>query len=58
MGFDDVLGDREAQPCAAGFARTRGVHAVEALKNSFLIGQRNSDAGVGDGDDDVPRADG
>ena len=50
VSFDDVLGDGKPQAGAARFARTRGIHAVEALENSLLVGQRNSDAGVGDGD--------
>src|ERR1700732_3278939 len=36
MGLHDVAGDREAQAGAAGFAGTRGVYPVEALKNSLL----------------------
>ena len=44
--FDDVFGDGKAQAGAARFARTGRIHAIEALENSFLIGERNSDAGV------------
>ena len=52
VGFYDVLGDGEAEAGAADFARAGGVHTIEALEDAFLIGERNADAGVGDGDDD------
>ena len=58
VGFDDVLGDGEAEAGAAGFAGAGGVHAIEAFEDAFLIRQRNADAGVGDGDDGFARAGG
>ncbi len=58
MGFDDVLGDGEAEAGAAGFAGACGVHAVEAFEDAFGIGEGDADAGVGDGDDGFARAGG
>src|SRR5690242_1734692 len=46
----DVPGNRETQTGAASFTRTRGIYAVEAFENSFLLHLRDPDAGIGDGD--------
>jgi hypothetical protein len=50
MGFYDVLGDGEAEACAADFAGAGCVDAIEAFEDALLIGEGDSDAGVGDGD--------
>ena len=47
MGVHDVPGDGKAQACAAGLARARRVHAIEALENAGLLGLRNANASVG-----------
>ena len=56
VNFHDVLGDRQSQAGAARFARARRIHAVEALENALLVGKRNSDAGIGDGNDRLRRS--
>src|ERR1700688_4599051 len=53
MRFHDVASDGETETGASGLAGTRGIHAVEAFKNSFLLRLRDADAGVGNGDDDT-----
>ena len=42
--------------CGAGFAGAGGVHAIEALEDAFGIGEGDTDAGVGDGDDGFARS--
>ena len=51
VGFYDVFGDGEAEAGAADFAGAGCVHAIEALEDALLIGERDADAGIGDGDD-------
>jgi len=53
VGFYDVLGDGEAETRAADFAGAGCVHAVEAFEDALLIGERDADASVCDGDDGV-----
>src|SRR5277367_4928277 len=55
VGFDDVFGDGEAEAGTAGFAGAGGVHAIEAFEDAFGIGERDTDAGVGNGDDSLAR---
>src|ERR1700733_15749304 len=55
VGFDDVLGDRQTKPCAAGLARTRGIDAVETLEDPLLVGKRNTHACVAHGDHGLAR---
>ena len=52
MGFDEVLGDGEAEAGAADFAEAGDVHAVEAFEDARLVGLGDADAGVGDGEGD------
>src|SRR5258708_15020266 len=47
MNFNEMSGDREAQPSTADFAGTRNVDAVETLEDAGLIGPGDADAGVG-----------
>jgi hypothetical protein len=37
VGQDDVLDDGQAKPGAAGVARTRLVHAIEALEDTIEV---------------------
>src|SRR5579871_5290844 len=43
VNFDEMLRNRQAQSCAAGFSRTRCVHAIKPLKDPRLIRLRNPD---------------
>src|ERR1700690_123897 len=58
VGFDDVLGNGETEPCAACFPGPRCIHAVKALEYSLLIGKRNADAGISDRDESFASAGG
>ena len=53
MHLDQMLRDRQAQSGAAGFARTRRIHAIKPLENPRLIRLRNPDPGVGHRKDHV-----
>ena len=55
-GLDQVLDDRQAQAGAAQLARTRLVHAVEALEDARQVGLRDADAVVGDFQADLARS--
>ena len=46
MRFDQMFGNESFEARAAGFARTRHIHAVKALEDSRLIRLRDADAGV------------
>src|SRR5579864_7275483 len=46
MSFDNVLGDGEAETCAADFARACGVDTVKSLKDADLVGLRDSNPRV------------
>ena len=52
MRFDQVFGNGQAQPGSTGFAGTGSINAIKTLKDARLIGLRNADAGVSDGEDD------
>src|SRR5258708_38776081 len=47
-----VLGDGQPEAGTADLTRTRGVHAIKTFKNARLIGLRDADAAIGDGEDD------
>jgi len=53
MRRHNVTGDGEAQAGTAGLAGTRGIDPVEPFKDSLLLHLRDSDTGVGNGDDDT-----
>src|SRR5580692_4762780 len=53
MHFHQMFGDGQAQPGSSGLAGPRGVHAVEALENTRLVRFGNTNAGVGDSEDDI-----
>src|SRR5262245_28009548 len=57
VNLDEMLGDGESKACAAGFARTCRIHAIEALEDARLIDFRYANAGVGDGEDHIAIAD-
>src|SRR5882757_5267913 len=50
--FYQVFGDGQPQACATDFAGARDVHTVKALEDAGLVGFRNADTGVGDGEGD------
>src|SRR5437868_128301 len=50
MRFHNVTGDGKAQAGAAGLARTRGVHPIEAFKDALLLGLRDTNARISNGD--------
>src|SRR5690349_24933220 len=54
MGFHNMAGNGEAQTGASGFAGTRGIHPIEAFKNSLLLDLRDADTCVSDSDNDAP----
>src|SRR5258708_9347130 len=47
-----VLGDGQPEAGTADLTRTRGVDAIKTFENARLIGLRDADAGIGDGEDD------
>src|SRR5450432_2552867 len=51
VGFDQVFGDGQAQAGAARFAGAGGIDAIETFEDTRLIGLRNADARVGNGQD-------
>ncbi len=53
MDLDEMLGDGEAKSGAAGFARARGIDAIKALENPRLVRLGNSDACVGNRENNV-----
>src|ERR1700722_6296453 len=53
MGIDDMPGDRESQARATCLAGSCGIDAVETFKDALQVGLRNSDARVGDRENDV-----
>src|SRR5271165_4354592 len=53
MSFDQVFGDGQAQASPAGLTGTRSVHAIESLENAGLIGLRNADAGIRNGQNHI-----
>ena len=53
VDLNEMLGDGETKAGAAGFARARGIDAIEALENPRLVGLGNADTGVGDRKNDV-----
>src|SRR6185503_5717088 len=52
MCFSDPAPDREPEPRAAVSARSRAVHAVEAVEDVRQVLRRDADAGVADSADD------
>src|ERR1700739_2520307 len=50
VDFNQMLGDRQTESRAAGFAGTRCIHAIEALEDPRLVGCGYPDAGVRDGE--------
>src|ERR1700738_2399951 len=52
VGFDEVLGDGEAEPGTANFAGTGDVDAIEAFENPRLVSLGNADTGVRNGEFD------
>src|ERR1700730_12336192 len=52
VGIHDVPRDRKAQSGSSRLARSRGVYSIKSLKDALQVRLRNSDAGVGDREDD------
>ena len=52
VNFNEVLGDGKAKAGAAGFARAGCIHAVETFEDAWLVGLRNANTGIGDGEYD------
>ena len=48
-----MLGDGQTESRAAGFARARRIHAVEAFKDALERGGRNADALIDHTDGDL-----
>ena len=51
LGFDKVFGNGQTKSGATHLARSRDINSVEAFENTRLVGPRDTDAGVGDGED-------
>src|SRR6516162_616824 len=51
VSLNEMLGNRQAEARASGLAGARHVHAIKALEDARLIGLRNADARIADGQD-------
>ena len=50
LGFDQMLGNSQAETCTPCFAGTGRIHTVEAFENTRLIRLRYADASIGNGE--------